>query len=159
MLHTLSTFKNHSHFKVYYLRFQGQTQSTGLPIPDRAEPHPTPPRPNLFWWGPPKQYCLRGPFSGPRVQYFRQTPRLPNPDSYTPDSCRLGFQVTRCTLPSKLDRGLNTRFPRSSAKADKLGTGGGDVGGRPVLNTSYPTLGQALVPGGPFGAPHPKHIP
>lgn len=63
---------------------------------------------------------MRGPFSGPRVQYFRQTPRLPNPDSYTPDSCRLGFQVTRCTLPSKLDRGLNTRFPRSSAKADKL---------------------------------------
>lgn len=82
---------------------------------------------------------------------------MPNPDSYTPDSCGLRFQVTRCTLPSKLDRRFNTSFPRSSTKADKIQRLGG-LGVRTVPSTSYPIPGEALIPKRPFG-PAPQHIP
>lgn len=86
MLHTFYS-KDHSHLKVYYLRFQGQTQSTGLPklLPLELNALPLPaPRPNLFWWGPPKQYCLKGRFNRPGVPYFRhhQCPtRIPTPQT------------------------------------------------------------------------------
>lgn len=78
---------------------------------------------------------------------------MPNPDSYTPDSCRPEFQDTvRIPLPNWI-RGWDT-FPRSSAAADTTGQAR-----KTVFFSPFPhSIPGPHTPAAEF-SPAPRHIP